>query len=95
MVSDQSSDIDGGEPLDLKTEKFHRLQDVPREERDRIQRQQLIDRAAAAIAAARALLSETRPKQFVGATRSDGLDAQERVAAFVAQEKGIFCKHFC
>jgi hypothetical protein len=85
VVSDQSADVDGGEPLDLKTEKFNRLQDVPREERDRIQRQQLIDRAAAAIAAARALISETRPEQFVPA-RESGSDGS---VASVTQEKGL------
>lgn len=98
VVSDQSADVDDGEPLDLKTEKFNRLQDVPREERDRIQRQQLIDRAAAAIAAARALISETRPELFVRATDSgsDGSDAQEQNggAAFVAQQKGIFVNFY-
>lgn len=81
--------MDGGEPLDSRTEKFNRLQDVPREERDRIQRQQLIDRAAAAIAAARALISETRPEQFVRPTESGspGSDAQQ-------QDKGIFVNFF-
>ncbi|KAJ4755851.1 inactive purple acid phosphatase-like protein [Rhynchospora pubera] len=91
-VVDQSADVGEGGPLDLKTEEFNRLQDVPREERDRIQRQQLIDRAAAAIAAARALISETRPQQLVGATESGsvGSDAQEKnggVDAIGAQEK--------
>lgn len=82
MVSDQAADLDdGGEPLEAKTEKFNRIQDVPREERDRIQRQQLIDRAAAAIAAARALISETRPEQVarVVDSGSDGAVAQEKV----------------
>ncbi|KAJ8491787.1 hypothetical protein OPV22_013508 [Ensete ventricosum] len=44
--------------LEAKTEHFKKLLQVPTEERDRIQRLQVIDRAAAAIAAARALLDK-------------------------------------
>ncbi|KAJ3675604.1 hypothetical protein LUZ60_004646 [Juncus effusus] len=77
------SDVEKGEPLDARTEEFNRLQDVPREERDRIQRQQLIDRAAAAIAAARALLSETQPRLGPrvesGSESFDGLSGEKVV----------------
>ncbi|KAK7393731.1 hypothetical protein VNO78_22295 [Psophocarpus tetragonolobus] len=44
--------------LEKKTTEFHKLLQVSPEERDRIQRMQVIDRASAAIAAARALLQE-------------------------------------
>jgi len=44
--------------LDKKTTEFHKLLQIPSEERDRVQRMQVIDRAAAAIAAARALIHE-------------------------------------
>ncbi|KAG9451757.1 hypothetical protein H6P81_004661 [Aristolochia fimbriata] len=46
------------EAVEKKTQEFEKLLEVPKEERDRVQRMQVIDRAAAAIAAARALLKE-------------------------------------
>ncbi|XP_061365605.1 protein LIKE EARLY STARVATION, chloroplastic isoform X2 [Gastrolobium bilobum] len=46
------------EDLEKKTNEFQKLLEVSREERDRIQRMQVIDRASAAIAAARAILKE-------------------------------------
>ncbi|WOK99241.1 hypothetical protein Cni_G07953 [Canna indica] len=66
---------DGGESaerpssLAAKTERFNELLQVPAEERDRVQRLQVIDRAAAAIAAARALLKES-PLPAAAAVRS-------------------------
>ena len=52
------------EDLEKKTLEFHKILQVSKEERDRIQRMQVIDRAAAAIAAARAILNEnaSRPQ---------------------------------
>ena len=44
--------------LKKKTTEFQKLLEVPSEERDRVQRMQVIDRAAAAISAARAILDE-------------------------------------
>ncbi|KAL5066869.1 hypothetical protein RYX36_017756 [Vicia faba] len=51
---------DGGvvEDLEKKNQEFQKLLEVSTEERDRIQRLQVIDRASAAIAAARALLKD-------------------------------------
>lgn len=51
---------DGGvvEDLEKKSEEFRRILEVPKEERDRVQRMQVIDRAAAAIAAARSIVKE-------------------------------------
>lgn len=46
------------EQLEKKSEEFSKILEVSKEERDRIQRLQVIDRAAAAIAAARAILEE-------------------------------------
>ncbi|OWM87820.1 uncharacterized protein LOC116207461 [Punica granatum] len=44
--------------LEAKSVEFQKLLEVPREERDRVQRMQVIDRAAAAIAAARSVIQE-------------------------------------
>ena len=58
-----NDDYDGGDSiadqLEKKSDDFSKILQVPREERDRIQRMQVIHRAAAAIAAARALVGET------------------------------------
>ncbi|PNY13901.1 RNA polymerase II transcription elongation factor DSIF/SUPT5H/SPT5 [Trifolium pratense] len=53
-----SNDNNVEENLEKKTEEFQKLLQVSSEERDRIQRLQVIDRASAAIAAARALLKD-------------------------------------
>jgi len=53
-----------GAPLEdvrRRTARFEEMLRVPREERDRVQRRQVIDRAAAALAAARAVLKEPPP----------------------------------
>ncbi|KAH9289660.1 hypothetical protein KI387_033777 [Taxus chinensis] len=55
---DDSNDSEDPEALERKTKHFEKLLEVPSEERDRAQRVQVIDRAAAAIAAARALMAE-------------------------------------
>jgi hypothetical protein len=46
------------EDVRRRTARFEEMLRVPREERDRVQRNQVIDRAAAALAAARAVLKE-------------------------------------
>lgn len=46
------------EEFGQKSEEFQKILEVPKEERDRVQRMQVIDRAAAAIAAARSILEE-------------------------------------
>ncbi|KAJ4849921.1 hypothetical protein Tsubulata_036023 [Turnera subulata] len=51
---------EGGVDLDKKSEDFKKILDVSKEERDRIQRMQVIDRAAAAIAAAQAILKDRK-----------------------------------
>lgn len=62
-------DDDGGvvEDLETKSSEFLKILEVPSEERDRIQRIQVIDRAAAAIAVASTLLREEKNEnQSVG-----------------------------
>ncbi|XP_054821077.1 protein LIKE EARLY STARVATION, chloroplastic isoform X1 [Prosopis cineraria] len=63
-TSSGRDDDEGGEKpsmeeLERKSREFEKILGVPTEERDRIQRMQVIDRAAAAIAAARAVLQES------------------------------------
>ncbi|KAJ0092513.1 hypothetical protein Patl1_25276 [Pistacia atlantica] len=60
----------GGEELDKKNEEFQKLLEVSKEDRDRIQRMQVIDRAAAAIAAARSLLEQKKESSV--SSRSGG-----------------------
>ena len=54
------------EALERKNDEFMKILEVPKEERDRVQRMQVIDRAAAAIAAARAILKESKAGQNSG-----------------------------
>ncbi|KAI5067453.1 hypothetical protein GOP47_0017981 [Adiantum capillus-veneris] len=53
---------------DEKSQKFTSLLQVPAEERDRVQRMQVVDRAAAALAAANALLAEQASFRNTAAT---------------------------
>ncbi|XP_021605998.1 uncharacterized protein LOC110610396 [Manihot esculenta] len=57
-ANDANGDGDWRVNLEKKSENFKKILDVSKDERDRIQRMQVIDRAAAAIAAARAILKE-------------------------------------
>ena len=72
------------EDLEKKTLQFHKILQVSKEERDRIQRMQVIDRAAAAIAAARAILNEnaSRPQTLFQHLNTDtdatGLPAKQQ-----------------
>lgn len=59
--SDDDYNEETAEELERKSHQFEKILEVPKEERDRIQRVQVIDRAAAAIAAAHAFLKETPP----------------------------------
>ncbi|KAH9289663.1 hypothetical protein KI387_033780 [Taxus chinensis] len=62
-VRDDSNISEDPDALERKTKHFEKIQQVPAEERNRAQRIQVIDRAAAAIAAARALIAENpRPR---------------------------------
>lgn len=58
VISDEEEQV-SGDLLEKKTSEFGKLLEVPVEERDKAQRMQVIDRAAAAIAAARSLLKES------------------------------------
>lgn len=61
---EDSNSTEHPEELERKTRHFEEIQQVPADERDRTQKIQVIDRAAAAIAAAKALLTENRPTQL-------------------------------
>ncbi|KAG0489157.1 hypothetical protein HPP92_007968 [Vanilla planifolia] len=65
--------------LERKTELFNQILDVPKEERDRTQRLQIIDRAAAAIAAARTFLRES-PPAMPSSDEPQGLKSEESFA---------------
>ncbi|KAL1207959.1 Protein LIKE EARLY STARVATION [Cardamine amara subsp. amara] len=59
-IAENVVDVDGedkGGDLEKKSDEFQKILEVSVEERDRIQRMQVVDRAAAAISAARAILA--------------------------------------
>ncbi|GER25473.1 hypothetical protein STAS_01056 [Striga asiatica] len=69
------------EELERMNREFGKLLEVPAEERDRVQRMQVIDRAAAAIAAARALLKEnSRPLEEVSGEEGQQEDTQNNIS---------------
>ncbi|WVZ50826.1 hypothetical protein U9M48_002048 [Paspalum notatum var. saurae] len=59
-----------GDVTQRRTARFEEMLRVPREERDRVQRHQVIDRAAAALAAAQAVLKEPPPAPSASPTPS-------------------------
>lgn len=73
IVENEGGRVDGGDDgedekeeasedeLERKSQLFEKILEVPKEERDRVQRLQVIDRAAAAIAAAQALIKDNPP----------------------------------
>lgn len=65
-VDVDDSNVESVENLEKKSQEFEKILEVSKEERDKIQRIQVIDRAAAAIAAARALLKESGLKKDSG-----------------------------
>lgn len=70
---------ESGEALERKSSEFQKILEVSKEERDRVQRLQVIDRAAAAIAAARAILEEgglSVPAEVAGESGSGGLSGE-------------------
>ncbi|XP_021722795.1 uncharacterized protein LOC110690280 [Chenopodium quinoa] len=65
--------VDGEETPDVlerKSNEFQKILEVSKEERDRVQRMQVIDRAAAAISAARALLKDKKAAAVADAASS-------------------------
>ncbi|GKV48385.1 hypothetical protein SLEP1_g55209 [Rubroshorea leprosula] len=58
-AADDDNEVRDVEILEEKSEEFKKILNVDKEERDRVQRMQVVDRAAAAIAAARAILKKT------------------------------------
>ncbi|XP_038724166.1 uncharacterized protein LOC120015703 isoform X2 [Tripterygium wilfordii] len=65
--------------LEKKSEEFQKILEVSKEERDRVQRMQVIDRAAAAIAAARAVIQEdiASVKENTEGERSETMGPQD------------------
>ncbi|TQD90363.1 hypothetical protein C1H46_024065 [Malus baccata] len=70
-VDDQS--IEPVEELEKNSEEFQKILEVSKEERDRVQRMQVVDRAAAAIAAARAILEDKKKELRTEAGDRGGL----------------------
>ncbi|KAF8008139.1 hypothetical protein BT93_K1969 [Corymbia citriodora subsp. variegata] len=64
----------GVEDLEKKNEEFRRILEVPKEERDRVQRIQVIDRAAAAIAAARSIVQENAKSESGGGSENGSVE---------------------
>ncbi|KAL0925836.1 hypothetical protein M5K25_004206 [Dendrobium thyrsiflorum] len=80
--------VENKETVEQKTELFNKILDVPKEERDRVQRLQVIDRASAAISAARAFLRDSPPPKFPsdephGSKSDGGLGRREVVREIV------------
>ncbi|XP_034685926.1 uncharacterized protein LOC117914625 isoform X2 [Vitis riparia] len=66
-------DGESAEALERKSDEFMKILEVSKEERDKVQRIQVIDRAAAAIAAARAILQESKSgEEELGYSRVEG-----------------------
>ncbi|XP_047956709.1 uncharacterized protein LOC125202369 [Salvia hispanica] len=66
IMADKTAEDSGeesAEDLEKRSREFEKLLEVPPEERDKVQRMQVIDRAAAAIAATRALIKDSAPPQ--------------------------------
>ncbi|PIM97570.1 hypothetical protein CDL12_29959 [Handroanthus impetiginosus] len=88
FMAENSAEATGGqvkeespEDLERRSREFQKLLEVSAEERDRVQRMQVIDRAAAAIAAARALLNEnlssSSSEEVYDELRVENVDGQE------------------
>ncbi|XP_076953889.1 protein LIKE EARLY STARVATION, chloroplastic-like [Bidens hawaiensis] len=74
IAENKENDGDYKEDLEMKSSEFMRILEVPKEERDRVQSIQVIDRAAAAIAVASTLLKEEKMMNA-----SDSEDESNRV----------------
>ncbi|KAJ7537461.1 hypothetical protein O6H91_11G006500 [Diphasiastrum complanatum] len=70
-----------------REEQFARLLEVPQEERDRVQRLEVVDRAAAALAAAEALLSSKPPSSFSANKPSSNKNDRQIGSASAAELK--------
>ncbi|VVA98629.1 unnamed protein product [Arabis nemorensis] len=83
IVENVAVDVEKGEEEDLekKTDEFQKILEVSVEERDRIQRMQVVDRAAAAISAAKAILASKNSgdvkEGFSDQEKSDGSEVTD------------------
>lgn len=73
------NDENENEDLEVKSSEFLKILDVDKEERDKIQRIQVIDRAAAAIAVASTLLNEEEKKKVNAESEYYDLDHDDDV----------------
>ncbi|XP_010279291.1 PREDICTED: uncharacterized protein LOC104613255 isoform X2 [Nelumbo nucifera] len=92
-----AEDDDSPEALERKSKQFKKILEVPKEERDRAQRMQVIDRAAAALAAAQVLLKEGPPLKkesfsaYSSLSGSDGSNGEVKKSPHgVAQDGNLF-----
>ncbi|KAL9262308.1 hypothetical protein AKJ16_DCAP12355 [Drosera capensis] len=69
---DEGEEEEEEEELERKSKEFEKILEVPRDVRDSVQRMQVIDRAAAAIAAARAVVKENQEWMMRNAEVNDG-----------------------
>lgn len=78
-ISETEETVDP-DALAKKSDEFQKILEVSKEERDRVQRMQVIDRAAAAIAAAKALLKDTnlRKEEGEGSSGIDNLKSENK-----------------
>lgn len=82
VVVDEVGVVDE-EALERKSNEFEKILEVSKEERDRTQRMQVIDRAAAAIAAAQAILKESvarRRAESVGGSGKETFNSESTTA---------------
>ncbi|KAF7806922.1 RNA polymerase II transcription elongation factor DSIF/SUPT5H/SPT5 [Senna tora] len=85
-------DSGGDEGLEKKSEEFQKILEVSSEERDKIQRMQVIDRAAAAIAAARAVLQESnvsKPENDSGSSVGGEVKGEDGGEALGKRQEGM------
>lgn len=68
----KEEEIVSQEELEKKSNEFRKILEVPGKERDRIQRMQVVDRAAAAIAAAKEILQEDLLRKEASGDLNDG-----------------------
>lgn len=86
------------EELERKTEEFMKILEVSTEERDRIQGMQVIDRAAAAIAAAKSLLKEdllSKEKTPFEIKVEDGTNVEDQEGGNLTYFVNYFFLIFC
>lgn len=88
---EERKEIMSQDEWERRSREFQKILEVPSEERDRIQRMQVVDRAAAAIAAARALLKENVKADDGGANVEGGNGGNMIISVAKMQSLYSFC----